>query len=342
MIYRRLTVQNCARYASVVTAAVVGLCGFIFFSRLLPDIVVNALPFSLLWRLLLLTLIKYTPQMLLLSVFAGVLLTMRQFFLRHEMDAWFSAGIGLRHFIVPILYFALPAALFVGVFSLYVSPWSVNSINLARTAAAFDIDVLNLPRGRFGKVPGDSYIYFRDGDSDRLLVAGNKPDRDEIILASDIARINENTIQFIDGKAFNLLPPTTVAADGVVNKMEFDYLRLSLPAVAAVAASPRAKPPAALRWGDIHDRAELVWRINLPLAVVALALAALYLARANPRAGGRQNLLVAIALFFLYLNTLRYIKELMANNDLPTAAALLVPPLLIAVLLWLLPLGDRR
>ena len=332
MFYRRLAVRNSAACAAVVFPIAAAVGGLLFFSRLLADVVSESLPPQVLGKLFLLTMLKYAPQLLMLSVFAGVFIAFRGFFLRREMDAWFSAGVGMRHFILPVFLFALPGTLFVAVFSLAGTPWTVHQINHARSLAALDIDVDDLPRGRFVDAPGGVYTYFWDGGDD-ILIARNDGAH-ELIFTRRARRLDERNLELLDGRFYRLSPSSPSTA---METMRFDKIRLSLPAAAAVGAPARAKPPTALDWRIPAERAELVWRLSLPLAVMVLALLALLLAQSRP--GKWRGYLSALAVFFLYLNLLRYAKGEMAADVLPAFAGFLLPP---AAMLGLALLLLRR
>lgn len=339
MIYQRLTIRTCARYAAVVLPVVTLISGLVFFSRLLGDTAAGKIPAFILGQLFVLTLVKYTPQLLILSAFAGVFIAMRRAFQQREMDAWLSVGLGLHSFIKPTLAFALPIALVVAMFSLYLSPWAANRINVVRAAAAFDIDVDNLPQAQFGSTPSDTHSYFLAGDT--LFIASNR--RHEVVFARGLHRESATALRLIDGNLFHATP-ADAAEDGVstMERMRFGSLQLSIPARDSRNQRPREKSLAALDWQAHPERAEFVWRLALPPAALALALAALYLSPTHSRWGRRFGFLSAIAVFFVTLNSLRFMRDLIAHDTLPAAAAALLPLLLVGALVLLLSRAFQR
>lgn len=342
MIYQRLTVRTCARYAAVISPVVTLISGLIFFSRLLGDAASGAIPSFILGQLFLLTLIKYAPQLLILSVFTGVFIAMRRAFDQHEMDAWFSSGLGLHHFIRPVLLFALPAAFFVAIFSLYISPWAVHNINNTRAAAAFNINIDSLPQGQFGTAPRKTHSYFLD-EHNTLFIANNK--KDEVIFANGFHRENDTTLHLIDGSIFHFATAENGDENGgkqTLDQMRFGSIRLSLPTVDAAGVRPRAKTLSALNWNNNSERAELTWRLALPLAVIVLVLVALFLSPTHSRLNKRFGFLSVIAVFFFYLNGLRLMRDQVAQDIVPGSIALLLPPFLLGVLIFLLYWQHKR
>jgi lipopolysaccharide export system permease protein len=52
-------------------------------------------------------------------------------------------------------------------------------------------------------------------------------------------------------------------------------------------------------------RAELLWRISLPITCLVLMLLAIPLGFVNPRAGSSTNLIIALLIFFTYNNAVK-------------------------------------
>src|SRR5918998_3239263 len=71
------------------------------------------------------TLLNYLPVLLSLTTFIAVLMTLTRSYRDSEMVVWFSSGLGLVRWIRPVLSFALPLALVIGLTSLVLSPWAV-------------------------------------------------------------------------------------------------------------------------------------------------------------------------------------------------------------------------
>ena len=136
VIYHRLHFWECARYTGIVFPIALSVGILVLLSRAFSDLASDALPIEALWRLLALLLVKYTSFILIFSLFCGVLLATARSFQQREMDSWFVAGIGLRHFIAPSLIFALPVTAACFVFSFFASPWAVHASEVMHTTLA--------------------------------------------------------------------------------------------------------------------------------------------------------------------------------------------------------------
>ena len=69
---------------------------------------------------------------------------------------------------------------------------------------------------------------------------------------------------------------------------------------------------------DLHDRAELQWRLAMPVSALILAVLAIPLSRVDPRQGKYARLLFAILLYTLYRQLLSTSKNWVAGGDLST------------------------
>jgi lipopolysaccharide export system permease protein len=71
-------------------------------------------------------------------------------------------------------------------------------------------------------------------------------------------------------------------------------------------------------------RAELIWRLGLPLSALVLCLLAIPLSFVNPRAGRSLNLIVAALLYMVYSNLLSIVQAWVAQEKVPPSIGLWV------------------
>ena len=92
-------------------------------------------------------------------------------------------------------------------------------------------------------------------------------------------------------------------------------------------------------WGDpgLYEKAELQWRIAMPLATVLLAALAVPLSRTGPRQGRFAKLFVAVVIYALYMNFLAVARSWVEHGVIPPALGLWwVHGLLLAVIVVLM------
>ena len=331
MIYRRLHFLECARYTSIVfpVSFVIGL--LLFLSRVFTDLIDNALPVNVLWHLTALLLVKYSPQLLIVSLFCGVLLACARSYQKHEMDAWFVAGIGLRHFILPSLIFALPIITAIFFFSMFASPWAVQNGSILRASLPAKINPETIPAGEFRLLPGGDYVFFSteddsDTSSSKIFIAATGGDSHQVIFSRKAVGNDVHGIPYLtlsDGNLYHL--PRSGDVSGI-EKVVFEVLNMSIPIDKWPYSNIKARPIGRLNWNKTIEQAEIVRRINLPLAALVLTLLALFVSRIHPRMKSSKSFFIGLLLFTIYIKLLYFVDKGMREEEISAWAAVLVPP----------------
>src|SRR6185312_15551557 len=121
--------------------------------------------------------------------------------------------------------------------------------------------------------------------------------------------------------------------------VEFERLgrRIEPNEVRELPTSSKAIPTAALLLTDGRvERAELFWRISVPVSALMLTLLAVPLAYVNPRMGRSFNLVAAAFLYMLYSNCLNIVQSMIAQGKLELWAGLLLPHVIALFVVLLL------
>lgn len=144
-----------------------------------------------------------------------------------------------------------------------------------------------------------------------------------------------------------------VPGTGSFRMLEFERLRVQI--VEADPGAGRLSPEAMPTWRLWQERdrpvmrAELEWRVGLPLSILVLTLLALPLAQVPPRSGRYARIPAAIAVYVLYANLLIIGEEQLADGRTPLTlglwwahGAMLLLWLLLAWRKGMLRLARRR
>jgi lipopolysaccharide export system permease protein len=101
--------------------------------------------------------------------------------------------------------------------------------------------------------------------------------------------------------------------------------------------STKAIPTALLVVADGRvERAELFWRLSVPISAIVLTLLAVPLSYVNPRMGRSFNLITAAFMYMLYSNCLNIVQSFIAQGKLGFWTGLALPHVVaIAVVLLL-------
>jgi lipopolysaccharide export system permease protein len=84
------------------------------------------------------------------------------------------------------------------------------------------------------------------------------------------------------------------------------------------------------------ERAELFWRVSVPILAVMLTLLGIPLAQVNPRMGRSFNLVAAAFLYMLYTNCLNIVQSMIAQGKLDFWLGLALPHTIAAVVVAVL------
>jgi lipopolysaccharide export system permease protein len=254
--------------------------------------------------------IGFIPVLLVLTVFLSILMVMSRAWSDSEMVIWFSSGQSLTDWIRPVLSFALPYAVVVGLIGLVVSPWANRQIAELKQRFEQREDVSQVAAGQFRESRSSNRVFFVESvnkeqtdvsnvfvvqrEGERMIVVAsrggkveNQPNGDRFLVLEDGRRYDGNW----GGVEYSL--------------MEFERygVRLEPAAGPTGTASARAlTTPELLADLSPANLGELMARIGLPVSVIVIALLAIPLAFVNPRLGRSFNLVIGVLIYFTYTN----------------------------------------
>lgn len=243
----------------------------------------------------------------------------------HEMVILAMAGVGPLRLGALLAVVALPLTALTAVLSVWGAPWA------EAQAARVERDAREALRLQFFR-PGE----FRElGDGAQVFYAREvRPDGElhdvYVQLEADggVARVlaarARQRIEDRSGDTFLVLQEGT-RYDGAPGAEGFRIMRFDEYGVRLERPRPPARPGGLegrstrelLRSDAARDRAELQWRLSLPVAAFTLALAALPLGRAAPRTATGGRLVLAVLIFLVYYNLLSTAQSLTASGALP-------------------------
>jgi lipopolysaccharide export system permease protein len=290
----------------------------------------------------------YLNILLSITVFLTVLLTLSRWHRDSEMVVWFTSGQGLGNVIRPVLWFATPFLVAVVALSLFLSPWAERRrIEFERQLESKDELALITPGlfrefRRAGLVVYVDSINTFDGRIRNVFLHSVDEGQDVTTVARE-GRLNETPagdrfIELSQGRRYEGKPGTAE-----YRMVEFEKLgrRIEPAELRGLPTSTKAIPTPLLLVADGRvERAELFWRLSVPLEALLLTLLAVPLAHVNPRMGRSFNLLAAGLMYMLYSNCLNIVQSLVAQGKLGFWAGLALPHAVAAVVVLLL-FGHR-
>jgi lipopolysaccharide export system permease protein len=286
----------------------------------------------------------YLNLLLSVALFLTVLLTLSRWYRDSEMVVWFTSGQSLTACLKPILMFAAPFLVAIILLSLFLSPWAEQrKIEFERQVESRD-EISILSPGLFREFKRAGIVVYVesinpiDGRIRNVFLHSIDDAKD----ATTVARLGHlveepNGDRFVvleDGRRYEGKPGS---AD--FRLIEFDKLgrRIEPAEARALPTSNKAIPTAALLVADGRgERAELFWRLSVPILALVLTLLAIPLAYVNPRMGRSFNLIAAAFLYMLYTNCINIVQSMIAQGTLDLWVGLLVPHVAALVIVFLL------
>ncbi|MCY1404575.1 Lipopolysaccharide export system permease protein LptF [compost metagenome] len=272
-----------------------------------------------------------------LGLFLGILLAYGRLYLESEMTVLSATGMSQQRLLRITLFPAAVVALLVAWLSFSLAPQGVarmaQIINQQDALTEFD----TLVPGRFQTLrDGTRVTYTEQLSEDRGQLAGvfisekrvsqdKSKDRGISVLVAEKGRQEIHP----DGNRYLILE-NGYRYDGNPGQADYRAIQydtygvlLPKPEVSEDITDREAIPTSELFKSDaLRERAELQWRLSLPLLVFIVTLMAVPLSRVNPRQGRFLKLLPAILLYMAYLTMLIAARGALEKGKLPISLGL--------------------
>ena len=321
-----------ALFAILVTTQLIRLLTEAAGGKVAPEAVAALLGFAAL---------NYLPILLSLALFIAILLTLSRSYRDSEMVVWFSSGLSLTAWVRPVLTFALPLTLAIALLSLFLSPWALSQSAEFRQKLSARSDAKQVSPGAFQEANSGERVVFVEAVADdasyvrNVFVSSVQHQRMGVTIAP-IGRLEsaENGDRFMvleNGRRYEVEP-------GTAEFRILEFARYALRVETKETRGIEQTPQNMLLWDLIrHDqpvhRAELLWRLGIPLSTLVLALLAIPLSFVNPRGGRSSNMLLSIFTYMIYSNLLSISQAWVAQGKISfTVGVLLVHVLMITLL----------
>ncbi len=326
-----------ALFAVVLTSTLVRILGRAAGGKIPGEAVVAIIGF---------TALNLLPKLLAVALFVALLVALSRSYRDSEMVVWFASGVPLTAWIRPVLVFAAPIVLVIGLLALFLAPWALLKSETYRQQLEAQSEVSRIAPGVFLESPGADRVFFAEavpGDPESLqniFVAFRQQDRRGVVVskrgAVETAPNGDRFAVLFDGRRYDGVPGTPE-----YRVMEFERYAVRIEAKEARIenAQPKMLPTVDLvRDRSRENLAELAWRLSQPVMALILALLAIPLAFVNARASNSVNLLFAVLVYMVYSNLLSVTQTWVRQGKIPfetglwsVHAAMLV---LLAVLFW--------
>ncbi len=270
----------------------------------------------------------YLAVLLTVSLFVATLIVLVRWYKDSEMIVWFTSGLSISNLIRPILQFATPLIIIIALLALFVWPWANRETTLISQRFQQRDDVSMVSAGQFKESARAERVFFiEELDVDKsevknIFVADNKNGRLNIAVAStgyiQNSEGGEKSIVLHHGRRYEGQP-----TQPDFRILEFNDYTTKIRSKETLAPAPRDREKTVTELLNLNDsnpatlnvnRAELLWRIGLPLMALGLVLIAIPLAYVNPRLGNYTAMFYAVLIYLIYSNLLNLTQNFVAQG----------------------------
>jgi lipopolysaccharide export system permease protein len=314
--------------------------------RFFSDSEAGGLPGAVIPQLLLLKSVSNLMMLLPLAFFIAVLIALGRLYKDNEMLALAACGVGVGRLRRTLLWLAFGFAGIVAALSLYGGPWAEELSYQIQDRLKGGVDVHTIAAGRFRELHGGQMIFYVENMGEDRQILQNvfvQTRRNGILNVVTAARGHQEVVPQTGDRY--LILEDGYRYEGQPGDSQFKIIHfakhgmlLEEQEVAPTARKVVASPTPAL-WGNSgrYERAELQWRIAMPLATVLLAALAVPLSRSGPRQGRFAKLFIAVVIYAIYMNFLAVARSWVEQGVITPAFGLWwVHALLLAAILVLM------
>ncbi|WP_416650940.1 LPS export ABC transporter permease LptF [Candidatus Pseudothioglobus sp. Uisw_086] len=283
------------------------------------------IPVSELMPLIGFNMLRDVPIILTLSLFLSIIVSISQLYNSSEAVVMNAIGFGEKSFINAIKPVIIISFLVVAILSIYIVPWAKQEKNITEDETVNASEFSFITEGRF-EVFKDGDIVFYASESistdsveeqnmEEIFIYALNEDTPIIVLAKEAKKYTDSItkgiyLQLKDGTRYEGLP-----GDENANILDFDLYDLEIVSSEVVKSSSsesniqEINTIDLIKGGDVYANAELQWRLSQPLSVLILSVFGIFLGKTSLRTGKGINILIGMALFMLYNNSLMIAKS---------------------------------
>jgi lipopolysaccharide export system permease protein len=274
--------------------------------------------------------LQYLSILMPIGLLLGVLLAFGRLYHDTEMAAAQACGVGPSRIYVPIGGLALGVTALIAWLTLDLGPRAFMRTLALRAEAVRAGQFAPVAPGKFRTFgAGDVVVYAQGADTDGTLlnvfVERDRQGRVEVALAErarhEIAADGQShTITLYRGERFEGAPGSSQFR---IVRFAEQTIPVEMPRLADAIKTLEAAPTRALLQSSKLDaRAELHWRIAMPVMCVVLTLLAVPLSRLRPRQGRYARIWIGVVIYFVYSNLTNAGKVWIERGTTPEALGL--------------------
>lgn len=302
-----------------------------FFALYLAEATAGEISGDIVLEMLLLKTITSLGLLLPFGLYVSILLAFGRLYKDSEMTALAAGGVGLSRIMRTVFMLAGPWAVAVAFLSLWTGPWAhETSLQIKEEARAGSPFAVVAP-GQFANFSEGQKVFYVEALSDdrkrlrKVFVQVRQADELTLYSAASGYQYRDKAtgdqfLVLVDGYRYEGKPGEK---DFTIVQFAKNAVRLEEQAVVTLRRKRWALPSSVL-WDstDNREKAELQWRLSLPVVTLVLAGLGVLLSRTSPRQGRFAKLFVAILVFVIYYNLLGLAQAWLEKGVVPAPLGL--------------------
>jgi lipopolysaccharide export system permease protein len=306
------------------------------FARVLGEVAKGKLPKGAAMDVIGLSAVQYLTVLVPIGLFLSIMLALGRLYRDSEMPAMMACRVGPSGVYRPLVWLTLPLVLGVAWLAIDLGPRALQTVERIGAEARREADLASIEPGRFTVFgPSRAVVYGErvtaDGFMENVFLQRFVEDDSgeanivEVVVAERGEQVESDDpdIRFLvlhNGRRYEGVPGTPQFR--VVEFVEHG-IPYRLPSLEPPEPEPREMRVSTLiRSVDPLHRAELQWRIGVPLSTVILAIFAVPLSRSQPRSGRYGRLAIGLLVFIIYFNLLSAAKAWVEKGEVDPALGL--------------------
>ncbi len=311
--------------------------------HLLSWITQGFIPVSAFLAYLVNSMFQFSVILVPLSLLMGILLGFGRLYKDSEMTAIMSAGMGPLQWYRSLLLVVIPTTVLVVILSLFIKPMMEHqrAVITAKVSSRSEIDSLLV--GQFNRASQGGAVLFLEAEGKNNKQRKNtffqqeKDNKTQVdVAASSSSYIDKNGNRYM--VMHHGVQYVGNAGEAAMKIIEYDDYGLHIDKKeVAVHSSASTKSMRELWASSIpKDKAELQWRISIPIAALIVSLIALPLSKTSPRSGRYSKLVLALILYLVYSNLISMAYSWIIQQKIPAWIGIWWVHILAVIFLFIL------
>lgn len=327
MIINKSFITEVLRTALAVTFVIISIFLVMRVMGFLSQAAEGLIPVGGVLSLVVLKMVSYLDVMLPLMFYIALIMVLNRWYSDHEMAVLASAGLGLSHFLKPILVLILGVGGMVAFFAFYLTPLSLAKGYALEQSYRQSNEVSGVTTGKFVEAKEGNGVYFVEdynratGNYENVFVYRASFEREGVVVAKTAFRTEDEKTQdqflvLVNGTRYEGNPGSP---DYRVIDFEKYAVRIEAQYKVNTYLPIRARPNTELMNAEQPNlKSEWYWRVAKVFTLPILAIFALALSHVDSRKGKASGMFLAFLVYLTYTNLLGYTVALVKKGDAAT------------------------